>query len=147
MRVLFWALFYTRPIFNSLVDVASPSDCLATSLETIFRGVKPILKVLIDFDFYFGGILLGTGGLVRAYTDAAKLGVEDAEVIEVIEKIKLSIEIEYEILGKIENPPTGNKLSIYIFIIIIIAIIIKIIMVNKKRIFKIKTKIKIKYCK
>lgn len=46
----------------------------------------------------------------------------------------LSIEIEYEILGKIENPPTGNKLSIYIFIIIIIAIIIKIIMVNKKRI-------------
>lgn len=44
----------------------------------------------------------------------------------------LSVEIEYEVLGSIENPKTGNNLSIYLFIFIIIMGIISIILLNKK---------------
>ena len=39
---------------------------------------------------YFGGTLLGTGGLVRAYTAAAKAGVEASEVIEKIQRYSFS---------------------------------------------------------
>jgi len=44
---------------------------------------------------YFGGILLGKGGLVRAYTKAAQAGLEAAEIIEIKETVRFSIECDY----------------------------------------------------
>ena len=51
---------------------------------------------------YFGGTLLGTGGLVRAYTSAAIDGLEHSESITRIHGIKLLIRAEYTDLGKIQ---------------------------------------------
>ena len=48
-------------------------------LEVLTKG--EIVDAVIVVTRYFGGILLGTGGLVRAYSAAAKLGVEAAGVI------------------------------------------------------------------
>ena len=45
-----------------------------------------ITNVVIVVTRYFGGIKLGTGGLVRAYTGSAKLGLEAAGIYEVTEK-------------------------------------------------------------
>ena len=45
---------------------------------------------------YFGGIKLGTGGLVRAYTQSAKLGIEAAGVREVCERFFAVTEIDYK---------------------------------------------------
>ena len=58
-------------------------------------------NVLIIVTRYFGGILLGTGGLVRAYTEAAKLGIKDAEIIELKKTKKISFEFSYELKDKI----------------------------------------------
>lgn len=44
---------------------------------------------------YFGGVLLGTGGLVRAYTDATKAAIEAAHVVEISRCIELSFEVPY----------------------------------------------------
>ena len=52
---------------------------------------------------YFGGIKLGTGGLVSAYTSSAKLGLEAAGVCSVREMAELTVKIDYPYLAKIQN--------------------------------------------
>ena len=52
---------------------------------------------------YFGGIKLGTGGLVRAYTGAAKKALEEAGICEVHDLAILSFTMDYTFLGKIQN--------------------------------------------
>lgn len=52
---------------------------------------------------YFGGILLGAGGLVRAYSQAAVAGVEAAGVAEAIAAVDLRIRIDYGLLGKVQH--------------------------------------------
>lgn len=52
---------------------------------------------------YFGGIKLGTGGLVRAYTSSAKLAVEEAGVQEIHDLDFLSVRTDYGCLGKLQN--------------------------------------------
>jgi len=52
---------------------------------------------------YFGGILLGTGGLTRAYTKGASIAIKAAGIIEKVEGLKLSFEIDYDLFGKIQH--------------------------------------------
>lgn len=72
---------------------------------------KPILNVLLGSGVhdalivvvrYFGGVLLGTGGLVRAYSEAAKEGLSSSVIITRIHGVKLEIQTEYTGLGKIQ---------------------------------------------
>ena len=51
---------------------------------------------------YFGGILLGAGGLTRAYTKGASIALKSAGIVEKLEGLKLSFEIEYDLFGKIQ---------------------------------------------
>jgi uncharacterized YigZ family protein len=62
------------------------------------QGLKNVLVVVTR---YFGGILLGTGGLVRAYTEAAKQGLKNSEIIELKETKNIKFEIIYELKDKI----------------------------------------------
>ena len=55
---------------------------------------------------YFGGIKLGTGGLVRAYTGAAKLGIEAAGVLEVEERLRVKAAIGYGYLDRLDKDLT-----------------------------------------
>ncbi len=66
---------------------------------------SPILKILLENGLsnvvvvvtrYFGGILLGTGGLVRAYSGAVMNALENAEFIDRKKGYKVKILIEYE---------------------------------------------------
>lgn len=72
----------------------------------------PVLRMVVDSGLtnlvlvvtrYFGGIKLGTGGLMRAYTTAARLAIDKAKLCEVKEAIVLHYEISYSHLGQIEN--------------------------------------------
>jgi uncharacterized protein, YigZ family len=71
----------------------------------------PILEVLkksgvtdcaVVVTRYFGGILLGTGGLTRAYTKGASIAIKAAGIVEKVEGQKLSFEMEYDLFGKIQ---------------------------------------------
>ena len=52
---------------------------------------------------YFGGIKLGTGGLVRAYTGAAKLGIEAAGIREVEDRLRVKAAFAYGYLDRMEK--------------------------------------------
>ena len=79
---------------------------------------KPVLDVLIGEDIkntaavvtrYFGGTLLGTGGLVRAYGRSAKLGIEAAGIAKVKYYKECSVITDYTTAGKIQYEVTkGN---------------------------------------
>lgn len=60
-----------------------------------------ITDIAIVVTRYFGGVLLGKGGLVRAYTKAASLAVKAAGIVEIIEGAEVEIDLEYEGLGKL----------------------------------------------
>ena len=72
---------------------------------------KPMLDVLLGNGIhdaavvvtrYFGGVLLGTGGLVRAYSGAVKAGIASSVIITRIQGVKLEIRTDYTGLGKIQ---------------------------------------------
>jgi putative IMPACT (imprinted ancient) family translation regulator len=61
---------------------------------------KNLCNVLVIVTRYFGGILLGTGGLVRAYAGATKLALEEANFVAKRVGSKVDLTIEY---SEIEN--------------------------------------------
>ena len=71
-----------------------------------------ITNVAIVVTRYFGGIKLGTGGLVRAYTSSAKLGLHQAGLCQVKEMASLQLKIDYSFLSKAQNLSQGNAFSI-----------------------------------
>lgn len=69
-------------------------------METLRRsGVTDALVVVTR---YFGGILLGAGGLVRAYSAAAAAAVRSAGEVEMRECVRLSLETPYPLWGRVE---------------------------------------------
>lgn len=73
---------------------------------------KPILEVIKKMNLkdtvvvvtrYFGGIKLGAGGLVRAYGKSAAAGLEAAGIIERQLHTLIAVQIEYSLLGTVEN--------------------------------------------
>ncbi len=52
---------------------------------------------------YFGGILLGGGGLVRAYSHSAKIGIDSAKIITMAHCLDLAVECDYTFYGKLNS--------------------------------------------
>lgn len=62
-----------------------------------------ITNVVVVVTRYFGGIKLGTGGLVRAYTNTAKAALEDAGIHQVKDQTVIVASMDYTYLGKLQN--------------------------------------------
>lgn len=82
---------------------------------------KPILDVILGAKLhnavvvvtrYFGGTLLGTGGLVRAYSSAAQAGLTASKIITRILGFKLRITTDYTCLGKIQYILGEKKIQV-----------------------------------
>ena len=71
------------------------------TLEVIKK--EDLRDVVIVVTRYFGGVKLGAGGLVRAYTKGAKIGIEAAKPIEKVLYKPVGIKIDYNQLGKVQN--------------------------------------------
>lgn len=71
------------------------------TLEVIKK--EDLRDVAVVVTRYFGGVKLGAGGLVRAYTKGAKIGIEAAKVIEKVMYQEVRIKIDYNQLGKVQN--------------------------------------------
>ena len=82
---------------------------------------RPMLDVLLGEDIhniavvvtrYFGGTLLGTGGLVRAYSEAVKAGLSKSILIEKHLGIRLKISTDYNGIGKIQYLTSQSNIQI-----------------------------------
>lgn len=70
---------------------------------------RGITNTVIVVTRYFGGVLLGTGGLVRAYSKTASLAVDNAKVVEKVNGKALYVQFKYDLLGKIQYICAQNK--------------------------------------
>ena len=62
-----------------------------------------VTDVVVVVTRYFGGILLGVGGLVRAYTQSAKLALEAGEIVSVQKCVQCRLVCDYNMYGKISS--------------------------------------------
>ena len=82
-------------------DDGEPSGTAGKPIMDIILSEK-IHNCLIVVTRYFGGTLLGTGGLIRAYQEASKKGIAQSEVIDAIEGVSAYIDTDYNNMGKIQ---------------------------------------------
>ena len=82
-------------------DDGEPSGTAGRPMLEVLEG-EGIRNVAVVVTRYFGGTLLGTGGLVRAYSASVKAGLASSVLITKIPGVKLKIETDYTGLGKIQ---------------------------------------------
>ena len=89
--------------------------------EPVRTAGRPILDVLLGEQIhntvivvtrYFGGTLLGTGGLVRAYQSAAKEGLNQSTVIDKYYGLKVKVGTDYNGIGKIQYIASQSGITI-----------------------------------
>jgi len=83
-------------------DDGEPHGTAAKPMLDVLMG-SGIVDAILIVTRYFGGILLGTGGLVRAYSTAAKEAINNAQKVMMKECDLFSLKIPYSEQGKIQN--------------------------------------------
>jgi uncharacterized YigZ family protein len=83
-------------------DDGEPSGTAGKPILEVIRhqGLKNTVVVVTR---YFGGIMLGAGGLIRAYTDGAVVGIQAAGPVTKVLHRDVFVSIDYTWLGKVEN--------------------------------------------
>lgn len=82
-------------------DDGEPGGTAGKPILEVIKG-SGVHNVLIVVTRYFGGTLLGTGGLIRAYTKSSKEGIENAKIVTLAQGINTKIQTDYNGIGKIQ---------------------------------------------
>ncbi|MDO4649144.1 MAG: YigZ family protein [Eubacteriales bacterium] len=82
-------------------DDGEPSGTAGRPMLDVLLG-EELYNTAVVVTRYFGGVLLGTGGLVRAYSGAVQEGLKGSQIIERIKGISLRVDTDYTGLGKIQ---------------------------------------------
>lgn len=100
-----------NPGTERMSDDGEPAGTAGKPILEVIRG-RGLTDVLVVVTRYFGGTLLGTGGLVRAYTQAALEGLSHAGILRKVPGIRLKIGTDYTGLGKIQYLLAQREISI-----------------------------------
>ena len=95
-------------------DDGEPSGTAGAPMLNILQK-NNLANVLIIVTRYFGGILLGTGGLVRAYSTSLLQAIDKCSIIKKCFGEELEIELEYSELESFKYYCRNNKISIVDF--------------------------------
>lgn len=82
-------------------DDGEPSGTAGKPIMEVIMN-RMITDCLIIVTRYFGGTLLGTGGLIRAYQAASNAGVDNSLIAQVKEGIKGKMIVDYSTIGKLQ---------------------------------------------
>lgn len=86
----------------SFSDDHEPKNTAGRPAFEVLKG-SGITDIIVLIVRYFGGTLLGTGGLVKAYGDSAKLVLDGIETEELIEKSTFSMIISYDMYESVKR--------------------------------------------
>jgi uncharacterized YigZ family protein len=92
-------------------DDGEPQGTAGKPILEVITG-KEAVNICIVVTRYFGGTLLGTGGLVRAYTEAAKLCLEAAGLTTMTKMKCIDIRTSYNDSGKVQYILNSNNICI-----------------------------------
>ncbi len=82
-------------------DDGEPSGTAGMPVLDTIRN-QGLVDVAVIITRYFGGTLLGTGGLVRAYSASAKQGLDESGIITRIMCDIISVKTDYDLVGKLQ---------------------------------------------
>lgn len=97
--------------FTRCSDDGEPSGTAGRPMLDVILGAD-LYDVAVVVTRYFGGILLGTGGLVRAYSGAVQAGLAESTMIEKIHGVSLEVTTDYTGIGKIQYIAGERRLPI-----------------------------------
>ena len=92
-------------------DNGEPSGTAGKPIGEIFVTLD-VYNVVVVVTRYFGGIKLGAGGLIRNYAKTAKLAVNEAQIVEYIEKKEYLIDFSYGKSNEIDKIVFDEKIEI-----------------------------------
>lgn len=92
-------------------DDKEPSGTAGKPMLAVLQG-SGLVNVVAVVTRYFGGVLLGTGGLVRAYSDSVKDALANAKIAELLNGIHYSFSIAYSDVGKIKHSIAINNIEL-----------------------------------
>jgi uncharacterized YigZ family protein len=83
-------------------DDGEPKGTAGKPMLAMLQGLD-LGQTLVVVSRYFGGVKLGTGGLVRAYGQAVRAAIEQAELIRVEPRDRINLEFPYDQAGWVES--------------------------------------------
>lgn len=98
-------------IMQKQSDDGEPSGTAGAPMLNILEK-KELINTLVIVTRYFGGILLGTGGLVKAYSDATKKALENAGETNKEAGYVVEVTIEYNDISDFEYVCAQNNINI-----------------------------------
>lgn len=98
-------------LFKGKVMIGEPSGTAGAPILNILQK-KELTNVILIVTRYFGGVLLGTGGLVKAYSESAAKAIEEAGEIEKEEGYIAEVFLEYNQQREFEYICEKNNINI-----------------------------------
>ena len=86
----------------SYSDDHEPKNTAGRPALEVLKG-SGITNIIVLIIRYFGGTLLGTGGLVKAYGDSTKMVLDGIATEELVEKARFSLTIGYEMYESVKR--------------------------------------------
>lgn len=83
-------------------DDGEPSGTAGTPMLDVLTGAD-LTDVVAVVTRWFGGTLLGTGGLVKAYSDAVRAALDEARVVHYERQVRLTCQVTLADVGRVEN--------------------------------------------
>lgn len=97
------------PAYTRFSDDGEPSGTAGKPVLEVIQGAgRPLTDTCVVVTRYFGGILLGTGGLVRAYSHVSKLAVEAAGIVKMSLCAVLTLPCPYNFYERIVKLIEGH---------------------------------------
>ena len=106
-----YSIFSKDGIIQRFSDDGEPQGTAGSPMLNILTS-QNLNNIVVIVTRYFGGILLGTGGLVRAYTEATQEALNNASIIEKDLGLKVVFEISYSDLEKLKYYLKQNNIKI-----------------------------------